>query len=317
MIIPVHNARDTLKKCLDSVFQSSSEDFEVIVVEDGSVDDSALIAKEYPCKIVATEKNIGAGSARNLGKEHSVGEVLVFVDSDVVLKPNTLDVIGDSFEKHRDIVAVTGLLSDECPFGDFFSQYKNLYMNFIFRKCSGYVEFLYGSIIAIARDSFIGFDEKIRITDDTELGQRYKELGKKILLNPDLEVVHLKEYDFFGLVKNDFSVPFWWAKSFIMHKGYEDVYKKRRFSHAQVSQILSIVVSYLLAISVLFLYQPWVRTASLALLILFLVLNLKFFIFLHGKRGMFFMLKSLLYTYVDMLVMGLGIVTGLIYHALA
>ncbi|MBU0763193.1 MAG: glycosyltransferase family 2 protein [Candidatus Altiarchaeota archaeon] len=315
IIIPVHNAQATLKKCLDSIFNLDKGDFEVIVVDDKSTDKSKTIAEEYPCKIITLEKNAGAASARNTGKDNSAGEVIVFIDADVILKKDALQVIDEDFKKYKDIVAITGLLSDECPYDGFFSQYKNLYMNFIFRKCQKYIEFLYGSIIAIKREDYLKFDKNIKCTDDTELGQRYKELGKKILLEQKLEVVHLKEYDFFSIIRNDFLVPFWWTKSFIMHRGYEDIYQKRRFSHAKMDQIMSILISFLFIAALPFIQHTWAKIASITLAILFFYLNAKFFAFIYRKKGLTFMMKSIAFTSLDMIIMGCGIIAGFIYHA--
>ncbi len=312
IIIPVYNAQDTLKACLDSIFSLKNKDFEVIIVDDKSTDKSLYIANKYPCKIITLEENGGAGSARNAGKDKSQGEILVFIDSDVVIKNNTLNLIEESFKEDTDVIAITGMLARECHFNDFFSQYKNLYMNFIFKKCPRHVDFLYGSIIAIRRDSFLKFNEKIKLTDDTELGQRYKESGKNILLNHGLEVIHLKKYSFWSIIKNDFSVPFWWAKSFMMHKGYLDILKKKRFAHARMSQILSILASYLFIMSLILWNYPGAGLISFFLLSLLLLLNFEFFLFLYTEKGTIFMIKSILFTYMDMLIMGLGIISGFI-----
>jgi glycosyltransferase involved in cell wall biosynthesis len=313
IIVPVYNSQNTLRDCLDSIFSSEIKNFEVIVVNAKSADKSAEIAKRYPCKLIALEENKGAAFSRNTGKDNANGELLVFIDADVAIKKNTLGLIDESFREDKELAAVTGILSKESPHKDFFTQYKNLYMHYIFKKCPRYVDFLYGSLIAIRRDYFLRFDESFKITDDTELGQRYKKLNKKILLNPELEVVHFKKYDFKGIIKNDFFVPFWWAKSFMLHNGYKDILRKKRFSHARMAQIISIVVSYLLMISFLFWNKSWTRVFSFILLLIFFLLNYDFFTFLRRERGLSFSIKSIIFTYLDMLIMGLGVLAGFIY----
>ncbi len=312
IIIPMYNAQGTIKACLDVIFSSENKDFEVIVVDDKSTDESALIAKTYPCRLITLEENKGAAFSRNIGKDNAQGQILVFIDADVVIKKDTLKLIDKSFKEDKYIVAVTGLLSRECPYKDFFSQYKNLYMHYIFKKCPRFVDFLYGSIIAIERDHFLPFNETFKITDDTELGQRYKKMNKKILLNPELEVIHLKRYNFKNIIQNDFSVPFWWVKSFMLHKGYKDLFKKKRFSHARMNQIISIAVSYLLIASLFFWYRVEVRRVSFILLFIFLFLNWEFFAFLYKEKGLFFLIKSILFAYLDALIMGLGILAGIL-----
>ena len=310
IIIPVHNAQGTLKSCLGSISSSENRDFEVVVVDDKSTDKSVEIAKDYPCRIITLNQNKGTAFSRNTGRDNAKGEILVFIDADVVIKKDTLNIIDASFKKNEDIVAVTGLLSKECPYNDFFTRYKNLYMHYIFRQCPRFVDFLFGSIIAINKDDFLSFNESFRATDDTELGQRYKELNKKILLNQELEVIHLKKYNFKEIIENDFFVPFWWTKSFILHKGYRDIFKKRRFSHARANQLLSILVVYLIVLSLLIVCQQQIWSIRFGLLIIFLILNYGFFRFLYKEKGLLFLIGSVVFTFLDSLIMGLGAITG-------
>lgn len=310
IVVPVHNAQDTLKSCLDAIFLSENKDFEVIVVDDGSTDESGLIARGYSCKLITLKESKGTAYSRNIGKENTQGEILVFIDSDVVMKRDTLKLLGETFGENQDVVAVTGILSKECPYENFFTQYKNLYMHYIFKKCPKFIDFLYGSLSAIKRDYFLRFNENFKITDDTELGQRYKELNRKILLNPELEVIHHKRYNFKNIVENDFFVPFWWVKSFILHKGHRDILEKKRFCHARMNQIVSILVAYLLIISLVFSHNLNVRIIFFIFLFVFLVLNYDFFVFLYKERGFLFLIRSIIFTYLDMLVMGLGILAG-------
>lgn len=86
VIIPVYNVEEYLPKCLDSLINQTLKDIEIIVVNDGSPDNSEKIIKEYSKKdkrIVYIEKeNGGQGSARNLGLKKARGEYVSFVDSD-------------------------------------------------------------------------------------------------------------------------------------------------------------------------------------------------------------------------------------------
>jgi len=86
VIIPVYNAESYLKSCIDSVLSQTYSDFELILVDDGSIDNSGVICDTYALKDsrirVVHKKNSGAGEARNTGIKISKGEYLVFVDSD-------------------------------------------------------------------------------------------------------------------------------------------------------------------------------------------------------------------------------------------
>ena len=83
VIVPVYNARDYIEKCLDSLINQSLKDIEIIVVDDGSTDDTYKIVSKYKDKIrLIKQKNGGVASARNKGLSVAKGEYIAFVDSD-------------------------------------------------------------------------------------------------------------------------------------------------------------------------------------------------------------------------------------------
>lgn len=94
IIIPVYNTQAYLPKCLDSVFSQTFQDFEVIVVNDGSPDNSQTIIdrykEKYPHKLVAIcQENAGLSAARNTGIDAASGDFLMFLDSDDYIHPET------------------------------------------------------------------------------------------------------------------------------------------------------------------------------------------------------------------------------------
>lgn len=86
IIIPVYNVENYLQQCVDSVLAQTYQDFEVILVDDGSLDNCPRICDEYAQKDsrvhVIHQKNSGVSAARNIGIEHAKGEWITFVDSD-------------------------------------------------------------------------------------------------------------------------------------------------------------------------------------------------------------------------------------------
>lgn len=108
VIIPVYNTEDRLKRCLDSVVAQTFKDFECIVVDDGSKDQSPQIIDEFAAKdsrFTAIHKpNGGVSSARNEGLKVSKGEWVVFLDSDDSIKPNHLEAMLSIVEDGVDII---------------------------------------------------------------------------------------------------------------------------------------------------------------------------------------------------------------------
>src|SRR3990172_12839926 len=90
VIIPNYNACATIGRCLEAVFSSRYENFEVIVVDDCSTDDSVEIIERFPCKLIRLPARSGAARARNVGALSSTGELLFFTDSDCFVLEDTL-----------------------------------------------------------------------------------------------------------------------------------------------------------------------------------------------------------------------------------
>lgn len=95
IIIPVYNTREYLAACLDSVLDNACNDCEIVIVNDGSTDDSGIIAAGYASRYpelirVITTENGGLGAARNVGLEAAEGDYLLFLDSDDSLSRGAL-----------------------------------------------------------------------------------------------------------------------------------------------------------------------------------------------------------------------------------
>ena len=86
IIVPIYNAEKKLRRCVESILSQTFSDFELILVNDGSIDNSLKICEKYALndkriKIISQE-NKGIVSARKKGIENSTGEYIIFVDSD-------------------------------------------------------------------------------------------------------------------------------------------------------------------------------------------------------------------------------------------
>lgn len=109
IVIPVYNTEKYLEKCISSVLSSTLKDVEVILIDDGSTDDSLRICDEFAQKdnriIVLHQPNQGVSVARNIGIDNAKGEWLAFVDSDDYIFPDYYkDLIQVAEDNHVDIV---------------------------------------------------------------------------------------------------------------------------------------------------------------------------------------------------------------------
>ena len=101
IIIPVYNASSTLEKCLDSIKNQDYKDYDVMVVDDGSTDDSASIVESYGYKLLKSKENLGSGKARNLGAQNATTKFLAFTDSDCILPKHWLSKIMEIFKNQK------------------------------------------------------------------------------------------------------------------------------------------------------------------------------------------------------------------------
>lgn len=103
VIVPVYNTELYLRDCLDSIIQQTYDDFELILVNDGSTDKSFDIMSEYADKDnrirIFNKQNGGQSSARNLGLDNAKGDYISFVDSDDIIAPNYLKNMYESLSK--------------------------------------------------------------------------------------------------------------------------------------------------------------------------------------------------------------------------
>lgn len=104
IIVTVFNKDKTVSKCLDSILNSSFNDFEILIIDDGSTDSSQDIirqyAKEHKNIIVYTQSNRGIGFTKKLGIQLANGKYIIFVDADDTIDSNLLFILSKEIEKH-------------------------------------------------------------------------------------------------------------------------------------------------------------------------------------------------------------------------
>lgn len=210
VIIPVCNSASTIGHCLDAVAASGYHDYECIVVDDGSTDDSAAIAREHPTHLVEVSGGPrGPAYARNRGAEVARGDILFFIDADVVVHPDALTRVADTFARHPEADAAFGSYDADPGGRDFLSRYKNLFHHFVHQQGDADALTFWSGCGAVRRSVFLavgGFDEvryRRPSIEDIELGYRLRAAGHKIVLNKELQVQHLKHWTLRQMIATD------------------------------------------------------------------------------------------------------------------
>lgn len=290
VIVPVYNGRAFLHRCLDAVFASSYRSFEVIVVDDCSTDESGEIAMTKGVLVLTTHRNSGPAAARNLAAETAAGEILMFVDADVVVKPDTLARVAARLSEHPEFSAVFGSYDDEPAEANFLSQYKNLQHHFVHQNSGSNAFTFWSGLGAIRRDVFFkfgGFDCKkfaLPSIEDIDLGFRLHKAGHQILLDRSIQAKHLKKWEIRSHLRTEiFHRALPWSKLILENQGLmNDMNLKTedRLSAALVGLSLITVPLTLLRWELIF--------VTILLVFVIAVLNRKILVFFAKKKGIVF-----------------------------
>jgi GT2 family glycosyltransferase len=207
VVIPVFNGAATLARCLGAL-PSPASILECIVVDNGSSDESAEVAAAAGAVVLRTESRTGPAAARNLGAARASGDLLVFVDADVCMHADTVDRIRSHFEEDAGLDALIGSYDDEPAGAGFVSQYKNLLHHFVHQHGRAEAATFWTGCGAIRRRVFAaagGFDESCArpCIEDIDLGYRLRQMGRRMLLDPAIQVKHLKRYGLGSLLRSD------------------------------------------------------------------------------------------------------------------
>jgi len=211
IIIPVYNDAEHLFDCVSALKRSPRTDSEIIVVDDGSTDDTPRVAANMGVRVLMLPENSGPAAARNYGAQYARGEILLFVDADVVLAAGMIDRIEKVFQDQPELTAVFGSYDAYPEAFGVVSQYRNLLHHFVHQNGHCEASTFWAGCGAIRRSVFEaigGFDEKRYTTasiEDIELGYRLRNAGYTILLDKSLQGKHLKQWNLFSLLRTDIS----------------------------------------------------------------------------------------------------------------
>ena len=287
VIIPIYNGERYLDSCLTAIRQSAYAPYEIIVVDNGSTDDSVETARRHGIGVVSCPGPSGPGAARNRGAHLAKGQILLFVDADVVIKPDTLSRVVATFQEQPDVAAVFGSYDDRPAAQNFLSQYKNLVHHFVHQHARTEASTFWGGCGAIRKEIFHkigGYDQAKYPTasvEDIEMGARMHRSGYRIMLDKQVQVKHLKEWRLISLLRTDIfcrAIP--WTK--LILESQETVNDLNLHTSQRISAGL---VGIAVMLAPLAFVEPLMSLALLLPLGLILTLNRRLFGFFLRHKG--------------------------------
>jgi len=193
VVVCTFNGQRTIRDCLDGLCKLRYPDYEVIVVDDGSTDKTAAIAREYDFRIISTE-NRGLSAARNTGLAAATGEIVAYIDDDAFPDPDWLSYMAATFLKTR----CAGVGGPNIPFPE-----DGPIASCVAKAPGGpacvlladtEAEHLAGCNMAFRKswlEAIGGFDPQFRVAgDDVDVCWRLRERGGRLCFSPAAMVWH-------------------------------------------------------------------------------------------------------------------------------
>lgn len=291
IIVPFHRNLTLLRQVL-APFADRPAHIEVIVAADGAIEDWKPIAASFGARGVELPVRSGPAAARNRGAEIAEGEILVFVDGDVIAAPDAVARM-EADLADPSITAVFGAYDEQPPDPGFFSQYKNLSHGYVHSTTGSRAATFWaglGAVRAAAFRAVHGYDEWFDhpCIEDIEIGYRLTANGATIAVDPAIRGTHLKRWTLWSSVRSDIvdrGIPWTQLMIRVGATNQGDLNLTRRLR-------LSVVVSYLLVLFALAgLWWPgaWlgVPTALAALVLL----NREYYAYFLRVRGSWFAVR--------------------------
>lgn len=313
IVTPVYNGGYPFVCCLIAICETSFEDWELIVVDDGSTDRSASIARRFGAKLLQTKGREGPGAARNLGAEAARGKYLCFIDADCEVCNDAIADLAEKLQSHPELDALFGSYDDAPAATNFIAQYKNLMHHYVHQQGNEDASTFWSGFGTVKRELFLklgGFDV-VKFPrpsiEDIDLGYRLKQEGAKIHLAKELQVKHHKAWKLFGLIETDvFARGIPWTKLLLENKS-----NRINDLNLQTSSRISAIASYgLLVCLAVGIFVPIAILPSLVLIPLLLWLNWDVYRFFARKRGFWFTLKVVPLHWLYYIYAGLSFVLG-------
>lgn len=205
----------TLGKCLEAAFTSKYGNFEVIVVDDCSDDNSIEVIEKYPCKLIRLKERSGTSFARNTGANNSSGDLIFFIDADCLVLENTLSIINSTFSGLAPGVVVGGTYTGMPYDKRFYSIFQSVFVNYFETKRCEDVDYIAAHAMVIDARKFResgGFpDFYLPIIEDVAYGQQLRAMGCRLVMNPEIELRHIFNFSFPVSIRNAFRKSYYWC----------------------------------------------------------------------------------------------------------
>lgn len=218
LYIPCFNAAGTIRLCLDGVFRQPYALKEVLVIDDGSTDETVAIASRYPVRIIRHETNRGLAAARNTAVRNIDAEFIASLDADCLPRDEWLVFLMKRFDSSK-IAGVGGKLLEDSS-KSVFDAWRSVHMKQYWEVKKRKPPFLFGSNTVFRKEALVKiglYDEKFNCNyEDVDISTRLKKAKYSLIYEPKAVVLHLKSDNISSLLDS-----YWkWHLGYYQKKGY-------------------------------------------------------------------------------------------------
>lgn len=301
VVMPARGAEHDLRLALGALRRCVPAPAEIILVDDASPAPLEAVAREFSCRYLRRDVRGGPGAARNDGVAVAQSDVVLFVDSDVVVRPETVGLIAARMCADGAPSALFGSYDDRPGSPRFLAQYKNLVHHFIHQGARRAANTFWAGCGAVRKSDYLsvgGFDTvlfDVPSVEDIDFGYRLTDQGRRIELDPEIQVCHLKDWRFFDLLRVDVlkrAVP--WTRLMLARGTVPPDLNLK--PHHRVSALLVgllVMVGVAACLPMFSTLRATLGLFAFAVVVVLLVLNRDLYGFFLRKRGAAFLGRAI------------------------
>jgi glycosyltransferase involved in cell wall biosynthesis len=315
IVVPVFNRARELAECLAALAGQRDIACEIVVVDDGSTDDSAAVAESFGARVVRLARRSGAAHARNEGVRNARAPIVLFIDSDVIAPPSVARHAHDVLAAHPEYGAVFGSYDAQPQASGVVSVFRNLLHHYTHQVGDREAVTFWAGCGAIRKAAFEavgGFDSVWEGIEDIELGYRLRDGGGRILLDSELQVTHTKRWTVGSMLVTDFRYrATMWSRLILARGAAPDTLNVRTEQRISVALTAVVLSSLVLALA-----APVYLAVALAAWAPIVWINRSFYAYLADCRGLGTALSALPLHLLYFASAGLGFARAWAEHAL-
>ena len=291
VVVPAHQAAPTLGRCLGALAAAGFAPSDVLVVDDGSRDETSAIAERFGARVLRHEAPQRPARARNAGVAATDAPLILFVDADVAVHDDVRERVLSRFGDEADLAALIGAYDAAPPAPALVSRYRNLLHHFVHSRAEAQAETFWTGLGAVRRGDFEavgGLDPGWEDIEDVEFGLRLRASGGRIRLDPEVQGTHLKAWTLRSMLRTDMrgrAMP--WTRLLRSGRARSGSLNTSA-SHQVAAGSVALLAASLVAVPL----WPPAGFGALAAMGLFGAANARFFGYLARLNGPLFALRA-------------------------